>query len=477
MPIPAEILAVKRPVNTRVKKSGERYLVIKRTCQRKNGKNIPIELGTIGEIINGKYVEIRKEPRKNKNGSKVIEIKDYGEIALCDKAGKDLLNDLKEIYDAADAVRLYVLALLRASQHDIRNRDIQLAYETSFASELYPKVHLSENTVSTFLETMGMAYSKISTFMRKRVEKFSGNEIVIDGMLKDCNSETDMFSEFSRKGSKKGSKDLSLIYAYDPMSKEPVAAKPYPGNMLDLTSVEDFIEEYKVKSGIVVMDKGFYGPDAIKSIKKEKLAYLIPLKQSSRKISDNEMDKDINSLLEEHKDAHVFWKKKKVSDDCYLYAFRNPKDAYEQEIGYITRNRKKGTYSEEKYLDKQSEFGLIVFESNMDLTPLGVYEAYAKRWEIEVMFDFYKNIIELSKVRVHGDYRVYATEFVNFLSVIISCRVKKTLAETGINSKYSYKQVFNYLAKAKKVRIGIETNWSSTKVVKYISELMSNLGI
>ena len=122
MPIPAEILAVKRPVNTRVKKSGERYLVIKRTCQRKNGKNIPIELGTIGEIINGKYVEIRKEPRKNKNGSKVIEIKDYGEIALCDKAGKDLLNDLKEIYDAADAVRLYVLALLRASQHDIRNR-------------------------------------------------------------------------------------------------------------------------------------------------------------------------------------------------------------------------------------------------------------------------------------------------------------------------------------------------------------------
>lgn len=478
MAIPNEILAVKRPTNTRVKKSGDRYLVIKRTCKRINGKNMPVELGTIGEIKDGKYVEIRKEPRKNKDGSKSIEIKDYGEIALCDKAGKELLEDLKEIYDPTDAIRIYVLALLRAANHDIKNRDIQLAYETSFASEMYSKVHLSENTISTFLETIGMAYSKISTFMRKRVDKFGGKEIVIDGMLKDCNSDTDTFSEFSRKGSKKGSKDLSLIYAYDPQSKEPVAVKPYPGNMLDLTGIEDFIEEYEVKSGIVVMDKGFYGPEAIKTIKgKGNLAYVIPLKQSSKKITDNEMDKDISSLLVEYKDSHIFWKKKKISNDCFLYSFRNPKDAYDQEIGYITRTRKKGTYSEEKYLDKQNEFGLIVFESNIDLSPFEIYEAYSKRWEIEVMFNFYKNIIELSKVRVHGDYRVYSTEFINFLSVIISCRIKKILAETGLSSKYSYKQVFNYLSKAKKVRVGTGLSWHSSKTVKYISDILTSLGI
>lgn len=478
MPIPADILAVERPKSTRVLFSMGRYLVIKRTSKRVNGRTVPVDLGTIGEIKDGKYVEIRKEPRKSKDGRKTIEIKDYGEVALCDKAGKDLLNDLEKIYDPAEAKRIYVIALLRSASHDIKNRDIQLAYETSFASEMYPNVHLSENTVSTFLENIGMAYSKISTFMRKRVEKFGGKEIVIDGMLKDCNSDTDTFSEFSRKGSKKGSKDLSLIYAYDTQNKEPVAVKPYPGNMLDLTGVEDFIEEYQVNSGIVVMDKGFYGPDAIKTIKGKKgLAYVIPLKQSSKKITENEMDKDISSLLVEYKDSHIFWKKKKISDDCYLYAFRNPTDAYDQEIGYITRTRKKGTYSEEKYLEKQSEFGLIVFESNVDLSPFEVYEAYSKRWEIEVMFDFYKNIVELSKVRVHGDYRVYSTEFINFLSIIISCRVKKILFESGLSSKYSYKQIFNYLAKAKKVRIGTDLSWHSSKTVKYISELLLSLGI
>ena len=66
MSIPKEILAIERPKSTRVKKSGNRYLVIKRTSKYVQGRSVPVELGTIGEIIDGKYVEIRKEPRKKK---------------------------------------------------------------------------------------------------------------------------------------------------------------------------------------------------------------------------------------------------------------------------------------------------------------------------------------------------------------------------------------------------------------------------
>ena len=67
MPIPTEILAVERPKSTVVKYSHGRYLVIKRTSKRVNGKPKPVDLGTIGEIIDGKYIEIRKEPRKRRN--------------------------------------------------------------------------------------------------------------------------------------------------------------------------------------------------------------------------------------------------------------------------------------------------------------------------------------------------------------------------------------------------------------------------
>ena len=63
MPIPKEILAVERPKSTVVKFRLGRYLVVKRTSKRVNGKAKPVDLGTIGEIIDGKRIsqEIKDE--------------------------------------------------------------------------------------------------------------------------------------------------------------------------------------------------------------------------------------------------------------------------------------------------------------------------------------------------------------------------------------------------------------------------------
>ena len=96
MPIPKEILAVKRPKSTRVKAFGNRFLVIKRTSKIKNGKPYPVELGTIGEIVDGKYVEIRKEPKKRMYQ---VDIKSYGPYALFNKVCFDLFKDLAAVFD------------------------------------------------------------------------------------------------------------------------------------------------------------------------------------------------------------------------------------------------------------------------------------------------------------------------------------------------------------------------------------------
>ena len=112
-----------------MKKSGEKYLVIKRTCKRVGKRNVPVELGTIGEIVNGKYVEKRSVPRQ-----KEIEIKDYCEVALNDKCKGDLLQELANVWDIADAKRLLVIALLRSSYGDMRNRDLEMRYQTSLLS-------------------------------------------------------------------------------------------------------------------------------------------------------------------------------------------------------------------------------------------------------------------------------------------------------------------------------------------------------
>ena len=492
MPIPLEILAVERPKNTVVKKSGDRYLVIKRTCKRKNGKPYPVALGTIGEIVNGEYVQIREQPRKKLRDS--IDIKDYGEVTLCDNAAKGLLQELADDFDIKTAKTLYTLALLRSSYIDIKNRDIQIAYETSFASEMYPGLAMSENSISNFLLKVGMEYRFIHQFMTKRVKKMTAEnkKLVIDGMLKDNNSQTNSYSEFSRKGAKKGSKDDCLVYAYDPETKEPIAAKLYQGNMLDQRSVEDFVTSYNLSNCLMIADKGYFTVEVFNKLKQiEGLTYVVPIKNNSKLVKDSNIAGQIDSLLC-YKDEVIFYKKVALGDGNFLYAYKDPKCAYEQEIGYVQHSQKRGTYTDKKHKDKLNEFGMIVFISKIDLDPLTIYEAYATRSEIEVMFSLYKSILDLDTVNVQGEYRLIATELINFLSVIITTRVRKVLSKTQvvvdvrkngdvvkkeIDKIYSYRQVMHYLSKCKKVRIEENGEWMNNQKLKYISRLSEALGM
>lgn len=472
MAIPKEILAVGRPSSTVVKMRGNRYVVIKRTSMRKGKRIVPVDLGTVGEIVNGSFV-----PRERRKTLRRVDIKDYGEVKLCDKLGHDLLVALAKVWSIADAKRLYVMALLRAAYGDVKNRDLRMQYETSFASEMYPGVHLSEQTISDFLMAIGQSYSQISQFMRNRVSEFSGKDIVIDGMLKDYNSRLGTLSEFSRKGSKKGSKDISILYAFSPETREPIAAKPYAGNMLDQTTIEDFVAENEISHGMMIFDKGFYNDKLFENVDKvDGLSYLIPLKQNSAFIKNYGMDNPTEHLAE-YKDSTVLYKKEKMTNGKFLYSFRDPKMAYEQEVGFVQNAAKKDKFNGEKYEDKKSLFGLIVFKSKDDLSPLTIYQGYDQRWQIEIVFNLYKNIIDRDTVNVRTDYRVYATELINFLSVIITTRVKNLIVKKELDKKYSYKQIFKYLSKYKKVKVKKDGNWQTATMLKYIEELVQTLDV
>jgi len=472
MAIPRAVLSVKRPSSTVVKHRGGRYVVIKRTSRRKGKRVVPVDIGMVGEIVDGRFVETKPMARKKR-----VDIKDFGEVTLCNKMGRDLFDELRAVWPLDDAKRLYAIALLRAAYGNVKNRDLQMHYETSFASEMYPGVHLSEQAVSAFLLEIGQAYSFICTFMRNRVKKFAGQNIVIDGMLKDYNSYAGSMSEFSRKGAKKGSKDMSILYAFSPEQMEPIAAKPYAGNILDQTAVGNFVTEYKIEKGLMIFDKGFFNSDFLDKVdKKDGLAYLIPLKQDSALIKKYGMDCP-TEYLEGYKDATVLFKKVKMKAGGFLYSFRDPRMACEQETGYVQKAVKKKKFKGDAYADKKSLFGLIVFKSKADLAPLTIYLAYAQRWDIEVMFDMFKNIIDRDTVNVHGDYRAYATEFINFLSTIMTARVKKLIVQKEINKAYSYKQVFKYLSKYKKARTSENGKWVPVTMLKYIEELVGTLDV
>ncbi|QVJ95919.1 transposase [Mycoplasma mycoides subsp. capri] len=470
MPIPKEILAVKRPSSSRVKETSKSgiYNVIKRTSIRKNGKIVPLDKGLIGKIINGVYYPIEKKEYE-------VDCKSYGMFGLNEKTNSHIFSDLLNFYDFEDARKLYVLASLRVISPEIKNEEIKHEYDTNYISEVYTKCALSPNTISSFLEKIGKSSSKMEEFMNKRLEEFSNHTVVVDGMLKDNTSKTNIYSEMSRKSRTKGAQNFNLIYAYDVDSEEPIASSIYPGNMLDYTAFKDFLKTYDMKKGLLILDKGFNDKECKELMQQKNISYLIPIKLDFA-VKKLNLKTGFKTSFSYDEDT-IRAKKMNVNDKTY-YCFKSTFAETSQKQAYMNRVNQKGVYDEDKFLEKEDLFGLILFESSDDLNLKDVYIAYKKRWQIESLFKQFKNILELNEGNVQGNYRIKASEFINFLSSIMLCRIKNYLFKLGLLEDKTISQIFRYLSKVEKRRKSrLKEEWENVGTLKYIQEITKKLKI
>jgi transposase len=123
------------------------------------------------------------------------------------------------------------------------------------------------------------------------------HHLLIDGTLKSDESRVNSLSDFSRKAKLKGSRDISVLYAFDLDAMEPVCSKCFPGNMPDCTAYEAFVQECGITRGIIVADKGFPA-SAAKShfTANPDLHYLNPIKRNS-KLADSHALYDFTGIV------------------------------------------------------------------------------------------------------------------------------------------------------------------------------------
>ncbi len=101
------------------------------------------------------------------------------------------------------------------------------------------------------------------------------------------------------------------------------------------------------------------------------LHFLTPIKRNDARITDNGMlsfDGVLSGI-----DAHVVFKKAKIKGGRYLYAFKDAGKASREEAVYLANAKRRNTFSAENYAKKQHLFGVIVLESDQDLTPGTAY--------------------------------------------------------------------------------------------------------
>ncbi len=479
MAIPKEVLAVERPTNTVViayGKNKDLYAVRQRIgCKNVNGRHIPINGPTIGHIVDLTYVPISTDTNTDISESSV-DLKDWANIVLCDRAFSFIKDELVNVYSIADSMKLYCIAVLRVCNPGIKDYELKEAYEDSFLSEIYPGVALSRNTVSKFLNDLGKSCSRITKFMRNRTEKVSmDHHLLVDGALKSDESEVNSLSDFSRKARTKGSRDISVLFAFDLEAMELVCSQCFPGNMLDATAYESFIRENGITKGIIVADKGFPSQAAESEFNAHPdLHYLNPIKRNSKLIESHDLHSYTGILSD---NSSILYRKEKCSGkDKWLYSYRDAHKAHKEEQDWLARAKKGGSYSFEELQKRQKSFGTVVLECDLDLSPETVYQAYSKRWEIELVMRFYKSACEFDETRVHDDYSVIGSEFCDFLSTLLTYRLINTFDKAKLLDQLTYKKIMSVLARAKKARVE-DGSWELVRLNKSHIQLLQGLDI
>ncbi len=473
MAVPEEIRKIPRPTNTIVVAYGrnkDKYAVKSRIgCKSVNGRKIPIDGPTIGHIVDGVFVADMNHPEMKESE---CDFKRWADIQLCCDLSQDILSDLRQLYNETEAMRTYLIAVLRAVEPDVNDYELAETYSDTWLSVRYPGAALSKNTVSEHINQLGRTCSRITSFMQKRTERVGADHhIAVDGTLKSDESSVNTFSDYSRKALKKGTKDISIVYAFDIETSEPVCSKAYSGNTVDVSTLSDFIKTNKVDRGIIIADKGFSytsAKDAIDS--RPDLHFLIPLKRGIKGLAKQGMY-DHDSNVPGYKGLSC--KKKHASDGKYLYSFRDPRIASEEEELWLEKHE---TYDPSELAELRKEFGSISFISDLDLEPATAYKAYEERWNIEVMFRFYKNILDLDETRVHDDWSVIGTEFINFLSIVMTCKMRKAFEKVPQLQKVPYNHIMKKLRRAT-MNKGPDTEWLIRKLTKKEREVLVELGL
>ena len=448
MAVPESIRQVPRPSNTVVIDSGsnglKRYAVHSRAkVVYTPGRNPrPVNGPVIGHIIGGKFVPVVSGAKLAPNGPEYVS---YGVISLVHDELRGLDDELFRIFDATDSCMILVLAMLRIERKGIKLSRIRSAYNKSLVSVLYPGLPLSANKISAFLERLGQDITKQQAFFHARLESVCENDhIIIDGTLKQNTSKVNDLSEFSRKARVKGCQDISVLYAYNLEKREPLCAQVFPGNMIDARAYRAFVQDNKIERGLLITDKGF-PPKEIQDVleKHAELHFLTPLKRSDVRIAKNKM-LDFNDFLR-NIDKRIRCKKHQLATGRFLYAFKDSVRAAMEDNSFMDLQRKSGSYDKDLYDKKGASFGTIVFESDIDLSCEEIYQIYDERWQLEMLFDCYKNSLDFGITRVQSDYAVRGSEFIDFIATVLTRRIVDRMAKAGVLDDNTFGDVIDDL--------------------------------
>ena len=503
---PSYILSFSKPNGTEIKHIGGHWYLYERTnvydpkikrSRKKSGKCL------------GRITEEGLVPSKVKTVivPKLNDVVEIGAVNYFYESSNEMRNKLKKLFPDI-WTEIYVMAMLR-TVYGPRFRRIQLNYEDSFLSYVYPNLVFTDPAITSFLKDLGRRRDSISKYMKEMMEQ-EDRFIIFDGHRLLSSSRTMDNAELGYDSKRRYKPQINLMYmfAIGDNTGCPVYYKQYVGSTPDVSAFVDILSESGVSGGeyTIVADKGFASDVGFSLLEDSDLKYIMPLKRGNRYVSGKVPTcpseykeafsfngRGIHSITfeEEGFNIHLYWDtdlfSEEIADLTKRTETRNQTIEHKVELEQVRRSKNKGRLSDEQlnqlkpisikdmYVSKE-EIGTITVKTNRtDLNSFQVYSIYKQRQAIEQFFKTYGDTMEYESSYMRNSYTEEAWLFLNHLSSVLGVNAIEEIAAIGESKNLSLKDLIQSLTKIKACKI--DDQWSIVPVKLAVQKICTKLNI
>jgi transposase len=323
---------------------------------------------------------------------------------------------------------------------------------------------------------------------RRRIEKeywafdittISSYSTVLKQIKDGCNKEHDRLPQ------------LNLALLFGEKSKLPFYYRKLPGNITDVTTIEQLMREFDVmgyRKVNVILDRGFYSKNNIDLLYKNHQKFVIGIKLSLKYVKD---------ILDEERDNIKSWanlqtqfgiygicrmfdweyehkrpyKKDVISEKrrAYLLLYYNPEKAAKDEVEtndymtklysdlkdgdlkdyrakdyeryfHVTETPKRGrkiTVKEDALREKAKNYGYFALLTNEVKDPYEALALYKSKEIVEKAFGNLKERLNFRRLQVSSELSLNGKLFVEFIALIYLSYVKKQMLEAELFNKWT----------------------------------------
>lgn len=331
------------------------------------------------------------------------------------------------------------------------------------------------------------------------------------------------FIEFVRWGYNRDGEDLpqvNLLMLTGEKSRMPVYYRIIPGSIRDVSTLRESIKNLELfKSGTMhfVMDKGFYSEKNIDALYSGHMKFMVgvPFTAAFAK-----------SVVEEYRDTIRSHHNYCMVMDEELYAVTNPMtwdghrfyvhvyfDSYKAELDskkfdhlllcchdelssgtrikehekyyekyfYIKETPVRGikvSYNEDAINEhKRNRIGWFVLATNDIKDKVRALEIYRNKDAVEKNFDDLKNDLDMKRLRIHSSAAMDGRIFIQFISLILTTKLKEVMRENGWFKNHTLQEVFEEMKSIREVRIEGRRKKLVTQLTGFQSEIMELYGL